>query len=263
MKTFVFCTSYFDNHELFRKRYLKWINYYITHTFTNIKNIFINDDRSDLNYMTDNRVGVYNADSYVTLGGGLTIEQKNTFPRLNHKVNFFTHNERKGGAGDWGSAEGWWRSMILALKIAKEYNFQKIIHLESDTYLISKKMFDYVDCLSEGWTAMFCPKYGIPESAIQIICEDQFENFEKLTSCGYKELSRQTTPLVSEGITPIEKFIPFTHVEQNFIGDRYGDFDSEDLKKLKIFTEVEVFKDQPQNIDYFCQVHPDTNPIAE
>ena len=237
MKSFIFCTSYFGNDEMFRKRYLKWINYYTNHPFTNNKNIFINDDGSDLNCMIDSRVSIHDADAHARWG---------TFPELNSKINLFTHAERKKApeTAIYAHAEGWWRSVSLALKIAKKYNFEKIIHLESDAYLVSKRMFEYVDSLNQGWTSMFCPKYGVPESSIQIICKDQFESFESLVSCGYQELAKKQVCA--------ENLIPFTHVETSLVGDRYGEV-----------MDTEKYMDQPPNIDYFCQVHPDTNVIAE
>ena len=132
MKSFIFCTSYFDNDEIFRKRYLKWINYYTNHPFTDNKNIFINDDGSDLKYMIDSRASVHDADAHARWG---------TFPKLDSKITLFTHDERKKApeTAMYAHAEGWWRSVILAFKIAKEYNFEKIIHLESERLFSKQK----------------------------------------------------------------------------------------------------------------------------
>ena len=53
MKTLIFCTSYFDTEELYQKRYKKWIDYYHNHPFTNDKHLYLIDDCSDLELITD------------------------------------------------------------------------------------------------------------------------------------------------------------------------------------------------------------------
>jgi|TARA_B110000196_G_scaffold315921_1_gene326360 hypothetical protein len=227
MKTLIFCTSHFDSEELYKKRYQKWINYYNYHPFTNDKYMYLIDDCSDLKLVTDDEIHTFNEDEL----GKFQNEDK---------INLYSFHDRKGLNWSHNSAnnEGWWRSFCTSLKIAEKYNYEKIIHIESDAFLISKRIFDHIDNLKMGWTAFWVPKYNFPESCIQVICKDQFDNFRDFSSCGYHELSKK-------GLA--EKVIPFTNIERKFVGDRYGEKNNHQMKGL----------------DYFCQTKLDTIITAE
>jgi hypothetical protein len=47
---------------------------------------------------------------------------------------------------------GWWRSFTYAVKIAQLYGFDKIIHIESDAYVCSQRLSDYIHSINCGWT---------------------------------------------------------------------------------------------------------------
>ena len=227
MKTLIFCTSYFDTQELYQKRYQKWIDYYNKHPFTNDKHIYLIDDCSNLELITDDVVNIIKEDK---LDSSQEVK----------KINLYSFHNRKGLNWSHNSAnnEGWWRSFCTALHIAKEYNYEKIVHIESDAFLISKRVFDHIDSIKTGWTAFWAPKYYFPESCLQVICKDQFDSFRDFSSCGYHELSKK-------GLA--ERVIPFTHVERKFVGDRYGENTDE----------------QTEGLDYFCQTKLDTIITAE
>jgi hypothetical protein len=222
MKTLIFCTSYFDTEEQYQKRYQKWIDYYNDHPFSDDKHLMLIDDCSNLDFLTDERVTSFHEDQ---LGNLHSLS----------KINLYTFYERKGLNWSHNSAnnEGWWRSFCAALNIAEEYGFEKIVHIESDAFLISKRVFDHIEDLKSGWTAFWAPKYYFPESCVQVICKDQFESFKEFSSCGHHELSKK-------GLA--EKIIPFTDVERRFVGDRYG----------------ELVDEQMEGLDYFCQTKLDT-----
>ena len=227
MKTLIFCTSYFDTEELYQKRYQKWIDYYNNHQFTNNKHMYLIDDCSDLKLITDNAVHTIKEDQF----GDFQEE---------NKINIFSFNNRKGLNWSHNSAnnEGWWRSFTTSLDIAEKYNYEKIVHIESDAFLISMRIFDYIEGLKTGWTGLWANKYNFPESCIQVICKDQFDSFRDFASCGSHELSKK-------GLA--EKVIPFTNVERKFVGDRYG----------------EKVNKQVVGLDYFCQAKLDTIITAE
>jgi len=189
--------------------------------------MYLIDDCSDLDFLTDNGAHIINED------------QLGSFQEVN-KINIYSFNNRKGLNWSHNSAnnEGWWRSFSASLDIAKEYNYEKIIHIESDAFLISKRIFDHIDSLKTGWTGLWANKYNFPESCIQVICKDQFDSFRDFASCGSNELSKK-------GLA--EKIIPFTNIERRFVGDRYG----------------EKVNKQPEGLDYFCQTKLDTIITAE
>src|SRR5437763_1682483 len=72
---------------------------------------------------------------------------------------------------------GWYRSFSFAARYAEEAAFEKIIHLESDAFLISWRAVDYFNSVESGWIAMWVPRHDFAESAIQIIAADALDSF--------------------------------------------------------------------------------------
>jgi len=216
MKTFIFCTSYFDNKIIYKKRYLKWVNYYLDHPLTEDKELFLVDDGSDLEFVDRDHINVIQEDQ---IGNHAELE----------KVNLF-HFEKRLGRDRAANSHGWWRSYMQSIKIAKAYGYERIIHIESDFYAISKRLTDFYSTYNSGWLAFWCPRYHFPESAMQIICEDQFDNFEKFVSMGHERLlDRQA-----------EHNTPFSHIEKSFIGDRYGERSSVQIPNVDYFGQCEL-----------------------
>ena len=235
MKSFIFATSYFSDQETYEKRYLKWINYHKNLPFAKDKKIILIDDGSPQEFVDDfgQKVGKVINHEDIDYESN-TLEGQSTF----EDVNLYHFKERMGinptenKVGLGGSTVGWFRSFLQSLNIAKKFKFKKIIHVESDAYLISQNICDFMDDLDSGWLSMWCPRYQFVETTIQVICEDNFEKLEKLSDLGLDKLEGN----MAENILPIEK------VCQAFVGDRYG----------------EGTKLQVPDIDYYCQCHPDT-----
>ena len=55
------------------------------------------------------------------------------------------------------------------LQFAKANGFGKVIHIESDSFVRGDRLKAYINDASSGWTALWCPRHRMPESAIQII----------------------------------------------------------------------------------------------
>jgi hypothetical protein len=51
----------------------------------------------------------------------------------------------------------WWHSFMYAADYAGRYDFDKLVHVESDTYLLSPRLHQHVNGLEQGWTAFWCP----------------------------------------------------------------------------------------------------------
>lgn len=126
---------------------------------------------------------------------------------------------------------GWWRSFTFSSQIAKKYSFSRIIHCESDAYVVSHRLASYIERTTAGWVAFWCPRYEFPETAIQVICEDSFASLESFYKLG-EDFWYQREGLV--GLA--EQILPF-RVEKRFIGDRYGEY----------------MEHYPSDADYVCQ----------
>ncbi len=211
----VFCTSYFENLEYYYLRYKKWVSYYLSTPFAEDKDFFILDDGSNLD-VADNLYNYLEGD----LSPDIPIK----------KVNFYHFEDRltKGGGAN---SEGWYRSFLFAYDIASTFGYEKIVHIESDLYLLTPEICEYINQSNSGWISFKCPTYHFPESSLQIInkdCYDKFNNFKQ------EVLARG---LENMGAHNAEWLLPLTHIEDRLTGDRYG----------------ERFEDQNETMDYYAQ----------
>jgi hypothetical protein len=110
---------------------------------------------------------------------------------------------------------GWWRSFTYSIEIARKYDFNKIVHIESDFYILSDRLISFIRGLDRGWTSLFSAYYRFPETAVQVIAEDSFHKLELL----YDEAisSQYTFGHFAELILPISNVI------KDFVGDRIGE----------------------------------------
>lgn len=194
-------------------RYQPWIDYYQTVPL-----------RRDATFMLDD------ASPYVPEDQRLDILDKLPACVDPGKIQLYRFTEHLGNK----RFRGWWRSFLFSLQIARSYGFRKIVHVESDAYLLSQQLVDYVNELDSGWTALWCPLYRIPETGIQVIAEDQFPSLQRFAEMDLVELSRKLA----------ENILPFTRVETRFHGNRYGEY------RTRI----------PRTADFACQANPTMAP---
>lgn len=211
-KTLLFCTSYSNNHDNWNKRYRKWLDYYVYDNKLLFDQCLIIDDGSPI--LPEWKDVCFTTKEYIL----------NSQP--NDKI-IFVKFDKNLGRPNVHNYPGWFRGFKFAANYAKKFNFKKIIHLESDAYLISDKSFDYVNSLKDGWVSFWCKEHNFAESAIQIIGKDQIDNYYNFTNQNYEKFIGQS----------IECYIPFTHINKSLIGGRYGEF----------------HKTLPKNIDFCCQ----------
>jgi hypothetical protein len=237
MSSFLFCTSYIDKnimncHPL---RYKKWISYYSQiMTRLGVDYIFMIDDGSlDLAIEDPVIVDVFSAKE------GLPAE-------LSKKINIITFRQHLGRPSieDY---PGWWRSFTYSIKIAEKYNFKKIVHIESDFYIISDRLMRFINSLNSGWTSLYSSHYGFCETGIQIICQDSFYDLEGI---------RNTIEASNYKINQVaEHFLPFTSVCKEFNGDRLGD--------LSILNDQRMLEEKGTNeLDFYGNLPTYVKPLT-
>lgn len=126
---------------------------------------------------------------------------------------------------------GWVRSFQFAARFAEANGFERVIHIESDAFVISPRLQEYLNGVRDGWWAPFCPRYNRPESAIQVIAGSALAT--------YRELAAR--PVDDFAGVVIEKALPFTQVDRSFIGDRHGEY----------------LDHVPRDADWTAQANPD------
>ncbi len=192
MKTLLFAPCYLDGDDRL-VRNLKWLSYY-----RDLKGTLKYDDI----YMVDNASSPEN----------LKKLEPHWVPDLHiHKrhIHFARWQEH--------AYAYWYVAFRNALEFAIENNYDKIIHVDTDVYLLTPKICDYVNNSNTGWISFWSEIHKYPDSTFQIINKDQFQNALQF----YKEDFLEFYPY-----DLAETRIPFTKVERQFVGDRYGDFDN-------------------------------------
>jgi hypothetical protein len=178
-------------------RYERWINYYAGRlTQLGADRLFLIDDGGS---------------------GGEEFAHilKNELPdQLTSSVNVYRFNTNMGRRS-YIDFPGWWRSFLFSIEIARKYGYKKIIHLESDFFVLSERLQSFIASRNSGWTCLYSRHYDFPETCMQVICEDAFYLFDEL-----KNFVQKNNYNPGEYA---EKAIPFTNIEKEFIGDRLGD----------------------------------------
>ena len=126
---------------------------------------------------------------------------------------------------------GWVRSFFFAARFASVNNFNRIIHIEADAFLVTQRAYECINSLDDGWTALWCRRFQRPESAIQVIAGSGLQIF--------REWAEKPVEYFSERV--IENTLPFTNIIKSLIGDHYGE---------------DHFNWVPVEVDWCTQAHP-------
>lgn len=114
------------------------------------------------------------------------------------------------GRKDLFDFEGWYRSFSSGVCWGIRNGYKKIVHIESDAYLISDRAHEVINGFVDGWMTVWCPKYEFPEMAIQVISGSARQTAYDLFNADYEWLRGMCH----------ERLLPFTHVDRSLIGDR-------------------------------------------
>ncbi|MBP6564174.1 MAG: hypothetical protein KA200_01025 [Burkholderiales bacterium] len=196
LRTLLFCTSFCGDEAAWRARQRRWLDHHLALPLEHDA-VFVIDDASPF-VPADPDVRVLDA-----LPPALPEGPRAFFYR------FATHEGRIRLTGH----RGWWRSFLFSLDIARAYGFERIVHVESDAFLLSRRIVDRINATTDGWTAYWCPQYGVPEPALQVIAHDQFDAMAAVAERGLDALT----------IALAELTIPFTRIERGYAGNRYGE----------------------------------------
>lgn len=129
------------------------------------------------------------------------------------KLPLMVHFDQRLGRSGMVHYPGWWRSFLASSEVARLYGCTKIVHIESDAFVLSRRMLDFIESRERGWTAFWCPRWRFPETAIQVICSDQFDAMSAIAAGGLERLGGRLA----------EHVLPFTEVVREPHGNRYGE----------------------------------------
>lgn len=195
MRSVFFCTSYIANTDAWNGRYKRCLDFHRKINFGDACFIMI-DDASPFCPPRHEAIVARPGEAL-----------PNNFPAI---IRF----DNRLGRSSLLSYPGWWRSFLHSVDLARSIGAKKIIHVESDAFIISQRMRDYINNLESGWTTFWAASYNFPETAIQVICEDQFDALASFKDKPTAELEGKFA----------EELLPFTCVNREMVGDRYSEF---------------------------------------
>lgn len=137
----------------------------------------------------------------------------------------------------------WYRAFRVALEFCLVHGFERIVHIDTDVYILNKRLTDYLNNLETGWTGMYCKMHNFPETTVQVICKDNFESALTYFTEGFLKFYPYDMA---------ETTIPWTHVEKGFKGDRYGE------RELPQTPDMEWYGQCPVSIKMTYNVNSDS-----
>lgn len=222
MKTLLFYTSYAESAEQWQKTLTTWIDS-VNVSGVHYDQILIPDDGS-LHIPVLKEIDYFEQGHIFEHQPLQTIVVYKFLNRLGRPALF--------------DQPGWYRSFVYAGVYAKQFGFDKVIHIEADCSLVSKRFVNYLDNFQTGWEAFWCPRHQLSESSIQVIagadCIEAYSLFDKIDYSHFRGTAPDPREFDQTG------YLPFT-TNKNFIGDRYGEYT----------------KQVPANADYACQLTTD------
>jgi hypothetical protein len=191
MKTCIVTTIWLDN-EIYKQKLIKLLGYYLTELRgLNFSHFYIIDNGSDPQEIRKIQ--------------SLVIGEPVSFIRYTEHFDRPSHLDYKY----------LWRSVYTMKDILK--NYDKVIYIDSDFYILSSKMVDYINKLDSGFTTFFCPKHGFPETGSYVLTKD-CKNYSNFVNKPWDQFVQDNNNHV------METRLPVTHIEKNLTGNRYSEY---------------------------------------
>lgn len=213
MKTILYSGCYLDGKDGLNnsrlQRNIRYVDYYYS-----IKNIIGFDDI----FMLDNGSSYLKMTDFL---GSINMEY------------FKIKSVENIGEGEANQYPYCWRALYYIKNLIEE-GYEKIVVIDSDGFVVSKKLADYINNLSSGWNSFWCKRWDFPEASIHVLCKDAFNMFFNFIKIPYQNRVGSI----------MEITLPFTHIEEQFNCDRFGETNDP-------FTN---------DIDYYGQAGPEFVP---
>lgn len=194
-ETLLFCTSHVAGEPQWQQRYRRWLQHHAAIDWGDARIAMIDD-----------------ASPWVPPAREIACHSTQALPPQPASPLMLRFSEHLGRPTQ-GQYPGWWRSFLYSVIVAQHYGCRRIIHVESDTYVLTRRMVAFLRGRERGWTAFWCPRWGFPETCVQVICEDSFSAMHSMWNLGWLRYANQCA----------EHILPFTEVVRDPHGNRYGE----------------------------------------
>lgn len=105
-----------------------------------------------------------------------------------------------------------WRGLWFIKQLIED-GYDKIITLDTDCFIVSQRLLDYVKAANSGWEVFWIPKYGFPSGELHILNRDAFPLYLEYTK----------GPWIDKVGQLFESALPFSKINKDFNTDRYGE----------------------------------------
>jgi hypothetical protein len=194
-RTLVFCTAFARTADVWDYRYRTWLDAILGSELQFERILLVDDGSPTLPNWSD-----------------VAIVHENSAPPDDAGIVLYHFSDHLGRVSDF-DFPGWYRSFAYAGRYAQRNGYRKVVHIESDAFLISRRIRAYLNAIRNGWIATWCPRHNFPESGIQVIAGQAMSALAEVCE-------RPNSHFVTGNI---EHQLPFTHVEKAFKGDRYSE----------------------------------------
>ncbi len=200
-RTLVFCTAYADDVSVWQDRYRRWLDAIQASTLGAGHILIVDDGSATLPGWADAHIVAIDnlGDAYsAPLAGPIML----------------AHFRTRLGRADVLNFPGWHRSFAFAALYAERHGFNRVIHIESDAYVVSHRAQTFLAAYQDGWAAFWNTQYDMPESAIQVAAGQGVRALAGFAREPYARMIGR----------PHERDMPFSTVEKHFAGNRFGEF---------------------------------------
>lgn len=204
-KTLVFCTAFAWTPLHWTLRYRRWVQGIRASSIAYDQLLVVDDGSDSLPDWSD-----------AEIRRDETAAQRGLDGPSNAELLVHSFRDRLGRASTF-DFPGWYRSFAFAGRYARAHGFEKVVHIESDLYLIGQRPQRFVNEATEGWTIAWCPLHLVPESGFQVMAGSAVQRFAEI------EQSHPHESLVGRAY---ELQLPYDRVDKSFAGNRYGEFQS-------------------------------------
>lgn len=203
MKTLLFCTSYSQSEPEWNRRWRRWYDHH--------KQIGLNFDHC------------------------LIVDDGSPMIPNWTDVEFIHYEDNLGIDNRTLNIPGLYRGFQTVNEYMRSNNYSKLLNIESDAFILSQRLVNYINNINDKWVAFWEPKFQIPELGITIAAGSGLTKWFNETDKDYSFYKGEQ----------LETLLPFEYVEKNFVGERYG----------------ERLDYVPKESDYACQISQDWESI--
>ena len=200
MRTLVYCTAYAEAQSVWQQRYRLWLDAILAGGLGQDQVLLVDDGSATLPGWAD--VQLFSGD---VVGEGFTVGPRG--PVL------LFHFRQRLGRPDVTNFPGWHRSYVFGALYAEANGFDRVVHIESDAFLISERGRRFAAEMQDGWVAPWSAHYDMPELGISVAAGDGLRRLAEFARQPYEALAGRVH----------ERLVPFTRVEKTLIGDRFAE----------------------------------------